>query len=63
MKAQIMKNNENIQQYALYKLTQLLIKEDFEEKQTGKVIYVKKTQAYKDLINLIKEVWNEEIKQ
>ncbi len=63
MKAQIMKNNENIQQYALYKLTQLLIKEDFEEKQTGKVIYVKKTQAYKDLINLIKEVWNEEIKK
>jgi hypothetical protein len=58
-----MKNNENIQQYALYKLTQLLIKEDFEEKQTGKVIYVKKTQAYKDLINLIKEVWNEEIKK
>lgn len=59
----MMKNNENIQQYALYKLTQLLIKEDFEEKQTGKVIYVKKTQAYKDLINLIKEVWNEEIKK
>ena len=57
-----MKNNENIQQFALYKLTELLIKEDFEEKQTGKVIYVKKTQAYKDLINLIKEVWNEEIK-
>lgn len=58
-----MKNNENIQQFALYKLTELLIKEDFEEKQTGKVIYVKKTQAYKDLINLIKEVWNEEIKK
>ena len=57
-----MKNNDNIQQYALLKLTQLLIKEDFQEKQTGKVIYVKKTQAYKDLINLIKEVWNEEIK-
>lgn len=58
-----MQKNDNIQQYALYKLTQLLIKEDFEEKQTGKVIYVKKTQAYKDLINLIKEVWNEEIKK
>ena len=58
-----MKNNENIQQFALYKLTELLIKEDFEEKQTGKVIYVKKTQAYKDLINLIKEVWNEELKK
>lgn len=58
-----MKNNENIQQFALYKLTELLIKAKFEEKETGKVIYVKKTQAYKDLINLIKEVWNEEIKK
>jgi hypothetical protein len=58
-----MENTKNIQQYALCKLTELLIKEDFEEKQTGKVLYVKKTQAYKDLIKLIKEVWNEEIKQ
>lgn len=58
-----MQKNENIQQFALYKLTQLLIKANFEEKQTGKIIYVKKTQAYQDLINLIKEVWNEEIKQ
>lgn len=58
-----MEQSKNIQQYALCKLTELLIKEDFEEKQTGKVIYVKKTQAYKDLIKLIKEVWNEEIKQ
>lgn len=57
-----MKKNDNIQQFALYKLTELLIKTKFEEKETGKVIYVKKTQAYQDLINLIKEVWNEEIK-
>lgn len=58
-----MSKNDNIQQFALYKLTELLIKAKFEEKETGKVIYVKKTQAYQDLINLIKEVWNEEIKQ
>lgn len=57
-----MHKKENIQQFALYKLTELLIKAKFEEKETGKVIYVKKTQAYQDLINLIKEVWNEEIK-
>ena len=58
-----MDDAKNIQQYALYKLTELLIEEDFKEKQSGKVLYVKKTQAYKDLIKLIKEVWNEEIKQ
>ncbi len=63
MKVQKMQKNDNIQQFALYKLTELLIKAKFEEKETGKVIYVKKTQAYQDLINLIKEVWNEEIKQ
>lgn len=57
-----MQKNENIQQFALSKLTELLIKEDFEEKKTGKVLYVRKTQAYKDLIKLIKEVWNEELK-
>lgn len=58
-----MKQQENIQQFALLKLTELLIKEQFEEKKSGKVLYVKKTQAYQDLINLIKEVWNEEIKK
>lgn len=57
-----MKQQENIQQFALLKLTELLIKEQFEEKKSGKVLYVKKTQAYQDLINLVKEVWNEEIK-
>ena len=58
-----MKEKYNVPQFALYKLTQLLIKAKFEEKKTGKVLYVKKTQAYQDLINLVKEVWNEEIKQ
>ena len=58
-----MSKNDNTPQFALYKLTELLIKEKKKKKQTGKVVYVKKTQAYQDLINLIKEVWNEEIKQ
>ena len=57
-----MQRSDNLPQFALYKLTELLIKAKFEEKETGKVIYVKKTQAYQDLINLIKEVWNEEFK-
>lgn len=57
-----MQKGDNIQQFALYKLTELLIKAKFEEDKTGKVVYIKKTQAYQDLINLIKEVWNEEIK-
>ena len=52
---------ENYQQLAVYKLTELLIKTEFEEKRTGKVVYVKKSQAYKDLIKLIKEVWSEKL--
>lgn len=58
-----MNKNYNLPQFALYKLTELLIETKFEENKTGKVVYVKKTQAYQDLINLVKEVWNEEIKQ
>ena len=54
---------KNLPQFALYKLTELLIEAKFEENKTGKIVYVRKTQAYQDLINLIKEVWNEEIKQ
>ena len=37
-------------------LTKLLIKQDFKEKQTGKVTYVKKTRIYKDLIKFFKEM-------
>lgn len=58
-----MKVSETTAQFALCKLTELLIKTNFEEKQTGKVLYVKKSQAYKDLIKLVKDVWYEEIKQ
>jgi len=41
--------------YAIEILTQLLIKQDFEDKQNNKVTYVKKTQCYKDLIKLLKD--------
>lgn len=57
------KNKYTLPQFALYKLTKLLIKQEFEDRKKGKSTYVKKTQAYKDLIKLIKEVWNEEIRQ
>jgi hypothetical protein len=42
-------------EYVIEKLTELLIKQDFEDKKKGKETYVKKTTAYKDLIKFIKE--------
>ena len=42
--------------YIIEKLTELLIKQDIEDKQKGKITYVKKTRVYKDLIKLVKEV-------
>ncbi len=41
--------------YIIEKLTELLIKEDFKEKQTGKKVYITKVEAYRDLIKLFKE--------
>jgi hypothetical protein len=38
------------------KLTALLIKTDFKEKKLQRKIYVRKTDAYKDLIKFIKEL-------
>ena len=61
MKAWAMQKNDSLPQSALSKLTELLIKQEFEDRKKGKYTYVKKTQAYKDLIKLIKEVWNEKI--
>lgn len=48
--------NRELIDYAIEKLTQLLIKADFDDKARGKVRYVKLTQAYKDLIKLLKEI-------
>lgn len=42
--------------YAIEKLTELYIKQDFEDKQKGKDTYVKKTRAYLDLIKLLKSI-------
>lgn len=41
--------------YAIEKLTELLIKVDFEERKNNKEIYVRKSQAYRDLIKLLKD--------
>lgn len=43
-------------EYAITKLTELLIQQDIEDKKKGKATYVKKTRAYKDLIKLLKEI-------
>ena len=48
--------NKDIMDYIVDKLTELLIKQDFEDKKKGKATYVKKTRAYKDLIKLIKDM-------
>ena len=47
----------------IYELTLLLIKQEIKDKTNGKVTYVKKTRAYKDLIKLLKELNNEKYKQ
>lgn len=44
-----------MKEFLIQKLTELLIKQDFEDKQKNKSTYVKKTTAYKDLIKLVKE--------
>lgn len=48
--------HEELIDFAIYKLTELKIKNDFEDKKRGKVRYIKKGQAYQDLINLLKEI-------
>lgn len=42
------------------KLTQLLIKQDFKDKQTGKTEYISKVGAFRSLIKLIKECYDDE---
>ena len=48
------REREEIIDFAIGKLTEL--KADFEDKARKKVRYVKKSQAYQDLINLLKEM-------
>lgn len=42
-------------EYMIQKLNELLIKQEFEDRRIGKSAYIKKTQCYKDLINLFKK--------
>lgn len=49
------KDNELID-FAIDKLRQLLIKQEFEDRKKGSRTYVRKTRCYKDLINLLEEV-------
>lgn len=50
------REREEIIDFAIGKLTELKIKTDFEDKARKKIRYVKKSQAYQDLINLLKEM-------
>lgn len=45
-----------MKEFIITKLTELLIKQDIEDKKKGKATYVKKTRCYKDLIKLVKEI-------
>ena len=47
---------EELIDFAIVKLTELKIKNDFEDRGRKKVRYVKKSQAYQDLINLLKKI-------
>lgn len=48
--------NEELIDEVIYKLTELKIKAELEDRARKKIRYVKKTQAYQDLINLLKEL-------
>lgn len=46
--------------FLIDKLTELLIKQTFEDKRKGQIAYIKKVDAYRDLIDLLKKVKNYE---
>lgn len=41
--------------FIIKKLTELMIKQDFEDKKNKKVTYIKKVDAYRDLIRFFKK--------
>lgn len=46
--------------FTIEKLTELLIKQEFEDRKNKKQVYVRKTRCYRDLIKLlrsVKEYW------
>ena len=51
--------NEELIDYMIGELTKLQIKAHHEDLERGKVRYVKKTQAYYDLIQLLKNIKRE----
>lgn len=50
------KEHEAMIDFAIGKLTELLIKADMEDKKRGKKRYVSKVSAFKDVIKVLKEV-------
>lgn len=46
-------------EFTINKLKELKIKAEFEDRKRGKKRYIRKTQAYQDLINLIEGFFNE----
>ena len=50
------KEKEELLDFTISKLTELKIKAHHEDFKRGKARYVKKTQAYQDLINLLKDI-------
>lgn len=53
--------NENLIDFTIGKLVELKIKSHCEDRTRGKIRYVKKTQAYQDLIDLLKELRRENV--
>lgn len=49
------KNRAETMEYIIEKLTELLIKQEFEDRKKKAHTYVKKTRCYKDLIKFFKE--------
>ena len=50
------KEREELIDFSIGKLTELKIKVELEDRARKKARYVKKTQAYQDVINLLKEI-------
>ena len=48
--------NKQLIDYAIEKLNTLYLQQEFEDRKKKSQTYVKKTQCYKDLIKLLKEV-------
>ena len=50
------REREDLIEFAIGKLTERLIEQEFEDKIKKKTTYVKKTRAFKDLIQLLKDI-------